>query len=379
VIEVFYFFFFQSVGAYQPFLAPYLRALGFSGREISLVLSLTPAMALVVPLGWAWLADRTKQHARVLQLVSLGACLGLLPMVFARSFGGVLAGWFGYAFFNVGISGLADSLAITRVRAGADYGRMRLWGSVGFLVAALVAGGGLTIRGARPADPLVPVFIWLALAAAFAAALRLRGAGESGARPRFRDLGGLIGEPRFRLLLLVGLCHWAASVPYNVYFGVLLQELHLSPLLTGLAFSIGVASETMALLFFRRLRARFGLETMLVAVFAATSVRWLAIAGTEDTAALLALQLVHGLTFGVFWGTSIALLADVVPPELRATGQALFVMALNLGTALGNAATGALYDAAGTRTPFFLAAIAELVPLALAVRGRRALRIPIRS
>src|SRR5215831_13412746 len=196
MIQVFYYFYFQSLGAYMPYFAPYLRGLGLSGRQISTVLSVTPMMAMGAPLGWAWVADRTRRHARVLTGISLGACLGFLPLLFARRFGAILAAWVGYAAFSVGIGGLTDSLAIARVRAGADYGRMRFWGSFGFVVAAAVAGAVLSARDRRAADPAVPLMIWLALAAMFLASLSLRGTGEEGARPRLADVGALLGDRR---------------------------------------------------------------------------------------------------------------------------------------------------------------------------------------
>lgn len=374
MIEIFYFFYFMTVGTTMPFIPPYLRGLGLSGRQVSTVVSVTPVMALVVPLLWAWLADHTKRHARVLQGLTLGACLGFLPVLFARRFPTIFAGWISYALFGVGLGSVADSLAIARVRAGADYGRMRFWGSVGFVVAALAVGAVLSARGARPADPIAPLMLWLALAAAFIGSLRLRGTGEQSARPHLRDIGGLLRDRRFRLLMIATPLHWICCAPYNVFFGVFLSEQHLAPLLWGLPFCIGVVAEMGVLLAFRRLRARAGLEEMMAVSFAASTVRWLAVSQVHATWALMALQALHGLTFGLFWGAGIALIADAVPPALRATGQALFVMATNLGNAVGNAVTGTLYDTHGAQGMFLMAAVAELLPLAIALHARHRVR-----
>ena len=80
------------------------------------------------------------------------------------------------------------------------------------------------------------------------------------------------------------------------------------------------------------------------------------------------------MTFGMFWSAAIALVAATVPGSLRATGQALLVMSINLGGALGNAITGRVYDAYGPRLLFVLAAIGQLAPLAVVLAGRRRLR-----
>jgi PPP family 3-phenylpropionic acid transporter len=357
----------------MTFLPAYLRGLGLTGREISTVFALSPLFALGVPLAWAYLADRTHRHDRVLRLVVGGAWLGFTPMLFARRFDGIFASWALYAVFSVAVGGLADAFAVARVRAGAVYGRLRLWGSIGYVVAAVAAGALLSARD-RAADRLVPIAMWLALGCAFAASTRLRGAGEAAARPRFADVRALLGDPRLRLVLAIATLHWICLSPYNVYFGVFLHDLGLSPLSWGLAYSTGVVTEVFVLMTFHRLQVRFALPTLLAAAFAVTAARWLAIALVRAPWALIALQALHGMTFGLFWSAAIALVAANVPPSLRATGQALLVIAINVGGAVGNAVTGRIYDAHGARLLFLLAAIGQLAPLAVVVAGRRRLR-----
>ena len=82
------------------------------------------------------------------------------------------------------------------------------------------------------------------------------------------------------------------------------------------------------------------------------------------------------MTFGMFWSAAIALVAATVPASLRATGQALLIMAINVGAAVGNAITGRVYDAYGSRLLFVLAAIGELAPLAVVIAARRRLHDP---
>jgi MFS family permease len=80
------------------------------------------------------------------------------------------------------------------------------------------------------------------------------------------------------------------------------------------------------------------------------------------------------MTFGMFWSAAIAMVAATVPPPLRATGQALLVMAINLGGGLGNLATGALYDLSGPRKLFLLAALGEVLPILVVLGARHRLR-----
>jgi PPP family 3-phenylpropionic acid transporter len=374
VIELVYFFVFQATGVAMAFMPAHLRALGFSGQRISMALAVSPLMALVVPLVWAWVADRTQRHDRVLQVVTGGAWLGFSPLVFAAgkgasSFQVVLTGYVCYALFYVGIGGMTDALAVARVRAGAIYGRLRGWGSIGFICSAMLVGLLLQLTHADLAGRLVPAAMWLGLGGGFVAALRIGGTGERAARPRFAEVRALLHQPEVRLLLLAGGLHWMCMTPYNIFLGVFLRDLGLQPLSWGLAYSIGVVAETVALVSFHRVHRRFGLGQLLAAAFAASAVRWLGMSVARAPAALILLQLFHGMTFGLFWSAAIELVATVVPPPLRATGNALLVMAINAGGAIGNLATGALYDALGPRTLFLLAAAGEILPLAVVLRA----------
>jgi PPP family 3-phenylpropionic acid transporter len=383
MIEFVYFFMFQAVGVAMAYMPAHLRSLGFSGPQISMALAAAPLLSLAVPLLWAWLADRTQRHDRVLQVVAGGAWLGFTPLVFARgaaarAFTVVMIGYLAYALFYVGMGGLADALAVARVRAGAVYGRLRGWGSVGFICSVLVVGLLIQLTGADLAGALVPAAMWFGLGGAFLAALQVGGTGEPAARPRFAEVRALLRQPELRLLLLAGGLHWMCMAPYNVFLGVFLRDLGLRPVSWGLAYAAGVTAEMTVLLLFQRLHLRFSLGRLLAAAFAASAVRWLGTSVARAPAALILLQLFHGLTFGLFWSAAIELVAALVPAPLRATGNALLVMAINAGGAIGNLGTGVLYDATGPRTLFLMAAAGEILPLALVLRARGAGLMKIR-
>jgi PPP family 3-phenylpropionic acid transporter len=360
----------------MTFMPAYLHGLGLSGREISTVFAISPLLSLVLPLAWAYLADRTHRHDRVLRVVMGGAWLGFTPMLFARGFSAIVTSWGLYALFAVAVGGLADAFAVARVRAGAVYGRLRVWGSVGYVIAAVLIGALLSAHG-HEATRLVPISMWLVLGCAFYAATRLRGEGDPAARPRAADIVALLRNPKFGLVLAIAALHWICLSPYNIYFGVFLQDLGLAPVSWAFAYSTGVVTEVLVLLIFHRLQARFRLSTLLAAAFAVSAARWLAIAMVRAPWALIALQALHGMTFGLFWSAAIALVGAMVPSSLRATGQALLIIAINVGAAVGSAITGRVYDAeGGARVLFLLAAVGELAPLAVVLAARRRLQDP---
>ncbi len=377
MIQPIYFFYFMSVGVSMPFFPPYLRGLGLSGRQIATILSMVPLLNIGVPLFWAWTADRTRQHARILSGICLGAFCGYAPLLIARTFWPVLVSYLFFGVFSVGIGSLVDSVAIARVRQGEDYGRIRVWGSVGYMASAIGVGALLTSRGGRAADILVPSAVAAALLATFLATLQHHGAGEAPARPHWRDSRALLANPRFRLLLVLAPLHWIGCSPYNIFFGIFVRDRHFTPVVLGLALATGVVAEMLVLLRFSWLRRRFEIETLLAIAFGGTIVRWMLMPFVTSTGAVVSLQLFHGFTFGLFWGAGIALVGECVPASLRATGQSLFVTSmLGVGNVAGYLATGWIYDRSGQVDPaFFAAAALEAVPLALALGARRRRRV----
>jgi PPP family 3-phenylpropionic acid transporter len=262
-----------------------------------------------------------------------------------------------------------DSVAIEWARAspGASYARIRLFGSLGYVAAAQGLGLWLTARGDRPGDPLVPVAV-LALVAAYAlAARRLPAPPPPGTRPRAAEMLGLLRSRPLLLLLAACAVHWAATAPFHLLFGVRVRDLGLPAWITGLGMAVGVGAEVLALLAFPRLEGRLTLRAILAASFGVSALRWLLLSRTTGVVPLVALQLLHAFTFGLFWGGAIQAMSRLVPSRLRATGQALLsAIVFGLGNAAGYQLSGLGYDRYGSVAPLFgWAAAVELGALAI--------------
>ncbi|HEX8907991.1 MAG TPA: MFS transporter, partial [Anaeromyxobacteraceae bacterium] len=186
-------------------------------------------------------------------------------------------------------------------------------------------------------------------------------------RPRARDALALLRDRRLLALLVACAVHWGACAPFHLLFGVFVRDLSLPASVTGLAMAAGVGAEVLALLAYPRLAGRFGPRALFAVAFAGTALRWALLARATTAPALVLLQLLHALTFGVFWGASMQAMAALVPAPLRATGQALYAaVVFGAGNGLGYQLAGAGYDRFGGVGPLFgWAALVELVPLAL--------------
>jgi PPP family 3-phenylpropionic acid transporter len=178
-------------------------------------------------------------------------------------------------------------------------------------------------------------------------------------------MAGLLRHGPLLAMLLVFAVHWGATAPFHLLFGLFVRDLDLPASVTGVGMAVGVVAEVGALLAYPRLAARFRPRALLVAAFAASAVRWFLLSRSTGAAAIVALQLLHAFTFGLFWGAAMEAMARVVPSRLRATGQALFAaVVFGAGNAVGYQLSGVGYDRWHGVAPLFAAAgAAELVAL----------------
>jgi len=365
MLKLFFVCYFITTGVSVPFFPSYLRQVGMSGSQVSFMLAISSALQLFVPLVWGWLADRTRRPGRILRGLCLGAFLASIPVIFVRSMSALFGVYLAQQLFAVSITSLADSLAIERSRHDGRYGSIRAMGSASFIATCLLVGWWMDLRGVRGGDIVVPISISAGFALSFLAAGKIEGRGGK-EQPHARDLRLLLADRRFLLLLVIAGLHWAALVPYHGFFGILLHDRGFPSRITSYAFFVGVAVEIIVFLTFARLRARWGRSHLLVATFAISTLRWWLVARVTSAPLMVALQVAHGFTFGVFWAAAMAWIADCVPPKLRATGQVLFMTVIGLGSMGGLIVAGKLYDATGgADLAFNLAALLDLAPLAL--------------
>lgn len=367
-LRFFYFFYYAGVGTFLSYFAPYLRGLGFSGEQIGAVTFAQQAVAAPSALLWGGISDRYFAPSRALALCTAGALLALSGLPFARTPVQVGLVLVLSSVFGGAIVPLADSTTVEAVRLQPErsYARTRLWGSVGFVLTAQALGALLSLRGERPGDRAMP-FAYLICVCAYAAiAQGLPALPQASQRPRWRDaLAALRSGP---LLFVLGICalHWAALAPYHLMFGVFVRDQGLASIVTGAGLSLAVAAEVAALFAFPALERRLSLRALFAVAFAASALRWALVARAHGAFALVALQLLHAFSFGVFWGCAVEAMQRAVPAHLRATGQAIFsAVVFGAGNALGYALSGKGYDHFGSARPlFFWAAALELLPLA---------------
>lgn len=365
-----YVFYFGTTGILLPFLPAFLRGLGLSGTQLGILLAVSPAMALLAPPLWGRLADRTGQPSRVLAALGFGSALALAPLLFLDRFWALLLTFVGYGVFASSVTTVLDSVALHRVAThGGAYAHLRLFGSLGFVASSTLFG--LFVKEVNRLTIAIPLLLMCCYGAM--SFFLPRGRVPIGATRPLEKLGKL--PFREMGLFLVATClHWIALAPFHGTYALYVGALGLQPWVVGVSAGLGVAAEVVVMLAYPKFADRIAPRHLLAVAFAISGVRWAAYAVVTSAGALLALSLLHGLSFGAFYVASIAFMVRRVPPERRARGQAMFVsMTFGVGGLVGYLCAGAGYDLLGGPRLFGVASGVELLAalLVLAVGSPR--------
>lgn len=358
----FYILYFGTIGITLPFLPAWFKSEGLSASQVGLLLALQPTMALAAPPLWGWLADRLGRADRVLTGIAVGAVLGFLPLLWAQTLPAMFAAMAAYAFFASSITTLVDSLALQRVTLhGGTYARLRMYGSLGFVLAS--TSFGLLVDEVDRRTVLVPVALMGAYAL-WSLSLRAR----SAAVPSRSPLAGwaLLRHRDLALVLAASCLHWLACAPFHGTFGIHVVGLGLDPWVIGVSAGVGVVAEIAVMFAYPQLTRRIKPRHVLFISFVASALRWAGMAVVDAPGAIVALSVLHGLTFGSFYVASVGFIALRVPEALRSTGQALLVsITFGLGGLLGYLGAGVGYEWLGGHRLFAVAAVLELLPALL--------------
>ncbi|MFZ5475382.1 MAG: MFS transporter [Myxococcota bacterium] len=361
LLRVFYFVSLASLGAFFPFLSARLEAAGVGGVGVGLLLAMGPVGRLVSAPIWAWVADRWRMAGTLLRIGCAVALLGATIVWMSDSPAMAAVGIVLFAMGRAPTGPLVDALTLDAIADRAEYGKVRLWGSVGFCVSAL-ASGELSDRGV---DPMVPGIALLAATLACAFAFPTRG--EGGPAPVMPALRALLRSPWLVPFLATGFLQAMTLSVYDTFFAQHVRALGLPDVVTGAAVAVGVVCEVAMMRMAGPVLARWGAPRVLLAATIAAVPRWLLTAWVTDPFALVATQALHGVAFGAFWIAGVQAMSERAPREVSASAQSLFSAAsYGFGALAGALIAGWVRAAWGTAAIFEVMAGVSVLAIAAA-------------
>ena len=377
-LGLFYAATFFLTGMKVTYLPVWLDWRGLSAQEIGWIGAAPLFLRVFATPAIAFAADRFATHRPVLIALAWASVVMLFGLAQTATFWPILALTLLLALASTTIMPLTETIAMTGVRQGGhDYGRMRLWGSLSFIVAGYLAGIGVDWQGV---GALLPMLVFGAGLVGLSAHLlpvatveKPDGTGLPKRQLTAGDTFALLRSwPFICFLLAAGAVQAAHALFYT--FGVLLwRQQGLSTLTISSLWAVGVIAEIILFAYSGAVVRAIGAGGLLLAGALAGIVRWTLMAFDPGLAALVVLQALHGLTFGATHLGAVHFIAANVPNEQAGTAQALH-SSVTAGIAMGLATllAGRLFSEFGGRAYLAMTALSVAgLAAALVLYARR--------
>jgi len=358
------------VGLFVPYWGLYLQSKSFTAFQIGILLSLFQMSRIFAPNFWGWLADHTNKRARWIRLASFIGCLGYVGIFWADSFFLIFLVMMSMSLFTSSTIPLAESLTLSHLASTSDsYSNIRLWGSVGFIIASFFLG---ILIDRYSINILVWALLFTQLIILFFS--------FSVPDKKFEFIGNakrsiwrILKKPEV-ISLLIGCALMVSShgLLYNFY-SIFLKEQNYSSSLIGILWSIGVIFEIFIFILMPKILSKFHLkEVLLISLFLAV-IRFFLIGYYVDILWVLILaQILHAATFGSFHVASVELVSVHFNNEHHSRGQAIYnSITYGLGGTIGGLGGGFMIDQYGAATTFMFSSILPLIGFLVIFFGLR--------
>ena len=364
-LSTFYFFFFAVVGAMLPFWPLYLESLGLEPVQIGTLVALVMVTKIVAPNVWGWMADRRAERMPLVRVACFGAACVFAAVLVSPHFWPLAALMVLFSFFWNSALPLFEAVTLNHLDGRMErYTRIRLWGSVGFVVSVI----GLGVVVERDGAGTVPLAILALIGCAALASLAVREAGAPRAARVPGSLWTVLRNPPVAALLLACFLMQAGHGPYYAFYSIYLEAHAYSTTAIGVLWALGVAAEVAVFALMHRLVERAGLRALFLLAFVLTAFRWVLVALLVASGpAMVLAQLLHAASFGLYHAVAIQLVHRRFVAGHQGRGQALYASAsFGAGGAAGALMAGFAWSALGA-TATWLAAAAVTAAAALVV------------
>jgi len=367
-MAMFYAALFAVIGVNMPFWPLWLASRGLDPSEIGVVVSLGLAMKVIANPLLGHFADRSGQRRSLMIFLSMGAALAY------GSF------WFGHSFWVLAVISmcyfalwsplipLGENVTMLLVREqGFDYGRIRLWGSVGFIVASVGAGLVLARQATEDVPDLIYMMVTGAIVLTSLTCIALPRTAPVRAESRRWTALAVLSDRRFVLFLVCSALIQASHSAYFAFATLHWKVLGHSELVIGVLWAVGVAAEIVLFVFAKKAVARIGALRLLMWGAAAGCIRWSLMPIDLPLAALFPLQVLHAFTFAAAHLGAMFFITDQIEQKFSATAQTLYSSAV-MGVALSatTLVSGYLFELYGSAV-FIAMAVMSLGGLMLSL------------
>ncbi len=355
----FFFLYFAYVGLVSPYASLFFLDRGFNVIEIAVLMSMLQITRIVGPFSWGWLSDYLSNRVGIIRFCACLAALVFVCIFFLNSYMAFFVWMFVLHTILSSLMPLGESATVHALFKDNSfdkrYGRLRLWGSIGFIAMVLVAGELFQRKGIE----LYPIVGMIVLSLLALITFLLHEPKMERRKMVKGELLVVLFNPDVRWFLLSGFFMIFAHAALYVFYSLYLSNLGYNKFQIGLFWALGVFAEVIFFYFQSKLLSRLDAEVVLQASFGVGVVRFALIALYPLTPVLIFAQILHAGTFAAHHSAATKLLQRWFTGPLQARGQALMAtISYGLGGTLGGLCAGWIWDAFQPRDVFVMSALA---------------------
>lgn len=355
------------MGLVVPYLAVYLDGKGFSSLHIGEIIAIVTASKIIGPSLWATLADKSGKHVYFIKLGTALAVVSFIAVFWLDSYWGLTLALALFSLFWTAILPQIEVLTLHSIRLKAHiYGRIRVWGSIGFIVFSIFAGYCIDEFGSN-AFPYLVLMALLGLLFSHTLIQQPRTSKQAELNQSENESNegkptAIISKmltPSFLVFFMAGLLLQISFGAYYNFFVLLLLDHNYSGIFIGILLGLAVLAEIFIFIFSGMLFKHFSLKLLLIVSLLFSALRWFLIAHFVGNLYILIFsQLIHALSFGVYHSASVLFISQHFDSNQQNRGQAIYVGGIyGLGAAIGAYIAGVMWqEGAGAVIAFEMSA-----------------------
>ncbi|MBN6526629.1 MFS transporter [Acinetobacter pittii] len=360
----FYFFYYSIVGTFMPYWNLYLQDQGFNYQEIGVLSSIAIVTRFFAPLVWGWIADKSGKRMLLVRIATwMESCIWLAIFIVPNTFQSVALLMLIFSFFQNAI--LAQFEGVTLFWLGDQkaklYGKIRKWGSVGFIVGVFTIGAILEIVHIS----MLPILLLIIASLAFIWSFTIREPDSAPTSQKYLEpLLPVLKRPTVAAFFTIEFILLFSHAPFYSFYSNFLKSLNFSTTEIGFLWAMGVFAEIFMFSIASKIFQRFSWRSLVIVCLLVTSIRWMLVAVfSHYFIGQLFAQCLHAFSFGLFHLIAMRVIFQNFSAGQQGRGQALYSTMWGLGVAFGSVLAGHFWKILSGELIFMCASVVVLLGL----------------